>query len=347
MLNINRNRHGLGTAMRLAIALSALALLVEPVCAQPATSSAATDYRAPRTSFGHPSLEATWVSGAILPLEAIPEASDLVVPEAEAKRISDLIVKYNAELPFNFHDPEVPEMFRETGRTSGLAIVRGQRRTRQIVDPPSGILPVTPAARARIVQLDQFFESSVNPPLGPLADNPEQRPVWERCVALQGTPPLASPQATAPLQIFQTREHVVLLWEYGGEARIIPFSDKHKRINFRNPLGDSIARWDGETLVIETINIHPADTTRVFPTLFLSPRSKITEKLTRVSEQELLYQYTVEDPGIYNAPWLAEYSFYRTGDKMYEFACHEGNYSLPNIMRGQRVAEARAAGREY
>jgi hypothetical protein len=136
----------------------------------------------------------------------------------------------------------------------------------------------------------------------------------------------------------------VLHQEYGDDARIIPFTDKHRATNLRNPMGDSIAHWEGETLVIETINLHPQDTTRVFPTLFISRRSKIIEKLTRVSAKELLYQYTIEDPAFYTAPWLAEYSFYATDKKMYEFACHEGNYSLPNIMRGQRLAEERARG---
>jgi hypothetical protein len=333
--------------MRLLTALAAVALLAQPACAQAGSSTAATDYRAPRTSAGQPSLEGKWISNSILPLEAIPEAPDLVVPEAEAKRISDIVVRWNAELPFNYLDPEVPDLFREAGRINGLNIVKGQRRTRQLVLPADGRLPVTPQARARIQQFDDYFHSSVSPPVGPAADNPEQRPVWERCVALQGTPPIASPQAPHPVQIVQTRDHVVLQQEYGGDARIIPFTDRRRTTNLRNPLGDSIARWEGETLVIETINIHPADTIRVFPMLFFTPRSRITEKLTRLSEKELLYQYTIEDPALYTAPWLAEYSFYRTDMKMYEFACHEGNYSLPNIMKGQRVQEARAAGKQY
>jgi hypothetical protein len=164
---------------------------------------------------------------------------------------------------------------------------------------------------------------------------------------MQANPPIASPQTTAPLQVIQTRDHVILHQDYGGEARIIPLTDRHKSINFRHPLGDSIARWEGETLVIETVNPHFADRVRFGPVILLSPRSKITEKLTRLSERELLYQYTIEDPGIYTAPWLAEYSFYRSTDRMYEFACHEGNYSLPNIMRAARVADARAAGKKY
>jgi hypothetical protein len=328
--------------MRVAFALCAAAFLAQPAAAQTATNTALTDYRAPRTSFGHPSLEGIWVSNAILSLETIPEAPTLVVTEAAAKRISDVIVSANADLPFFYLDPEVPEGFRETGRVSGLGIVRGERRTRQVILPADGKLPVTQAAR---LQIDAITRSSVSPPLGNTADNPEQRPLWERCVALQANPPISSPQTSAPLQVIQTRDHVILHQDYGGEARIIPFTDKHKSINFRHPLGDSIARWEGETLVIETINPHFADRVRFGPVILLSPRSKVIEKLTRLSEKELLYQYTIEDPALYTAPWLAEYSFYRSNDRMYEFACHEGNYSLPNIMQGARVAEGRAAGR--
>jgi hypothetical protein len=328
--------------MRYLLALATPFLLASPAFAQ-AANSAVADYKAPRTSYGHPSLEATWVSNAILSLEAIPEAPTLVVPEAEAKRISDVIVRANADLPIFFLDPEVPEGFRETGRMSGLGIVRGERRTRQVVVPADGKLPTTPAARRQIDQIEEITRSSVSPPLGNTADNPEQRPLWERCVALQANPPIASPQTSAPLEVIQTRDHVILHQDYGGEARIIPYADKHKAINFRHPLGDSIARWDGETLVVETINPHFADRVRFGPVVLLSPRSKVTEKFTRVSERELLYQYTIEDPALYTAPWLAEYSFYRSNDRMYEFACHEGNYSLPNIMLGQRVAEQRAA----
>jgi hypothetical protein len=320
----------------------AVAQAASPAQTPRADSTAGVAYKAPHTSLGQPSLEGVWVSNAILSLESIPEAPALVVTEADAKRISDVIVRSNADLPIFFLDPEVPEGFRETGRVSGLGVVKGERRTRQVVLPADGKLPVTPAARRQIDQIEQSTRGSVSPPLGNTADNPEQRPLWERCVSLQANPPIASPQTSAPLEIIQTREHVILHQDYGGEARIIPLAAKHKVISFRHPLGDSIARWDGETLVIETINPHFADRVRFGPVLLLSPRSKITERLTHLSERELLYQYTIEDPTLYTGPWLAEYSFYRTNDRMYEFACHQGNYSLPNIMKGQRVAEERA-----
>jgi hypothetical protein len=106
-------------------------------------------------------------------------------------------------------------------------------------------------------------------------------------------------------------------------------------------LGDSIARWEGDTLVIETISLPENERIRAFSDLVVPAESKVIERFTRLSENELLYQYTIEDPKAYSAPWLAEYSLYRTDQRMFEHACHEGNYSLPNILKGARVADAR------
>jgi hypothetical protein len=323
----------------------AIALLAAPLAAAQSTAPVA-GYKAPRTSAGHPSFEGVWLAQSISELEALPYAPNLVVPEAEAKGISDKVVDYHANLAFNFLDPEVPELFREAGRVNGLSKVRGERRTRQLVLPADGKMPFTPPARRRANELQGYFETASNPPPA-LADNPEQRPVWERCVALGGAPPIANPQTWHPIQIYQTKDHFLLQEEYHNGPRIIPYTDKHRPTNFRSDLGDAIARWEGDTLVIETINLHIQDTTRVFPTLFLTPRSKVIEKFTRVGPKELLYQYTIEDPAVYSAPWLAEYSFYLSDKPLYEFGCHEGNYSLPNIMKAARVADARAAGRPY
>jgi hypothetical protein len=330
--------------MRCVLLGAVIAAIATPAFGQ--TNSAASSYKPPRTSAGHPSLEGVWLSHSISELEALPYAPDLVVPESEAKRISDKVVDYHANLPFNFLDPEVPELFREAGRINGLNTVRGERRTRQLVLPADGRMPFTPPARRRADELEQYFTTTSNPPPA-LADGPEQRPVWERCAALGGAPPIANPQTWHPIQIYQTKDNFVMQAEYHNGPRIVPYTDKHKPTNFRSDLGDAIARWDGDALVIETINLHFMDRTRVFPTLFLTPRSKVIEKFMRIGPKELLYQYTIEDPAIYAAPWLAEYSFYLSDKPMYEFGCHEGNYSLPNIMRAARVADARAAGKPY
>ena len=131
--------------------------------------------------------------------------------------------------------------------------------------------------------------------------------------------------------------------EYGDEARIIPFTSAHRPRRSTALIGDSIARWEGDTLVIETIGLPEKDRVRFFSNLVVTSDARVIERFTRLSEKELLYQYTVEDPTTYTAPWLAEYSLYRTSQRMFEHACHEGNYSLPNILRAQRVKDARTA----
>ncbi|HEX5007551.1 MAG TPA: hypothetical protein VFV70_10590, partial [Hyphomonadaceae bacterium] len=272
-------RHALLAACIVAIASPALAQSTAPI----------DGYKPPRTSAGHPSFEGVWLSHSISELEALPGTPNLVVPEAEAKKLSDMVVNYHANLAFNFLDPEVPELFREAGRLNGLNTVRGERRTRQLVLPADGKMPFTPRARQQADGLVEYFENSPNPPPA-LADGPEQRPVWERCVALGGAPPIANPQTWHPIQIYQTRDFFILQEEYHNGPRIIPYTDTHKPTNFRSDLGDAIARWEGDTLVIETINLHLMDRTRVFPTLFLTQRSKVIEKFARVGPKELLYQ---------------------------------------------------------
>ncbi len=216
-------------------------------------------------------------------------------------------------------------------------MVRGQYRTRQVVEPADGMLPLTRGMRRQLGFIEQALRTQAEPPFP--KDGPEVRPNWERCVVGWGQPPIASTGDINPRQIVQTKDAVVILTEYGPDLRIIPFTDKHGPLLQASALGDAIARWDGETLVIETVGLPAKDTLRPFPTLFVPPTAKVIERYTRVSKTELLYQYTVVDPSVYTAPWLAEYSLFATSRPIYEFACHEGNYSLPNILAGARQQE--------
>jgi hypothetical protein len=304
------------------------ALLLTPIAT---AQSPAPAYSAPRTSFGHPSLEGVWMANNILPMEPPPGATSLTMPEDASKKVSDQFVNFLVNNPAFALDPELPETLRST---DGFPLVRGERRTRAVVEPATGMLPYTP--RARQESMSGFFRL-------PPANNPEERPSMERCLVGFTQPPAAGPGANNPRRIVQTPTQVVLHSEYASDLRIIPLTDRHKPEIFRSAHGDSIARWDGDTLVIETIRLPAADRVRMFPPLVVPAEAKITERLTRLSENELLYQFTIEDPSVYTAPWLAEYSIYRTDKKMYESACHEGNYALPNILRGQRVREERAA----
>jgi hypothetical protein len=284
----------------------------------------------PRTSFGQPSLEGVWGANFFLPLESTAAAPNLVTSEEGSKAMLKAFVTQINAIPALSLDPEIGPGLEAS---EGLAIVRGERRTRAVVEPADGKIPYTPVVRG------QALSGLLT--MGPM-DNPEQRPTMERCLTGFAIPPIAQTNGQ-PMQIIQTPTHVVIHAEYNNDLRIIPFASDHKPAILTTWLGDSIARWEGETLVIETVRTSKQDRVRLFPPMVVPETSKITERLTRLSQGELLYQFTVEDPTAFTKPWLAEYSLYPAKGRAYEFACHEGNYALPNIMKAARVAEERKA----
>jgi hypothetical protein len=314
-----------------AIAPCLYPLAVAQTPPRPAPGAAAAAYVAPRTVFGQPSLEGAWTHNYFVILEAPKGVPDLVVSEADAKAITAKVTNAMAEQFEKGLDPEIPDIVRST---DGLALVRGERRTRSVVLPADGKLPYTPEARE---ELSQRKPGQMN--------NPEERPNWERCVTDIGLPPVTSIGSAKlnPWMIVQTADYVVIHSEHGGETRIIPLADKHRPAVLHPVLGDSIAHWEGDTLVVETTGLPAKERIRGVSNLIVPPDSTVTESYTRVSDNELLYQYTVTDPKTYSAPWRAEYSLYRTNERIYEHACHEGNYSLANVLRGARVLEAQAA----
>ncbi|HEY0438004.1 MAG TPA: hypothetical protein VGC92_15295 [Phenylobacterium sp.] len=282
-----------------------------------------------------PGLDGTWRVNFILPMEAPPGTPGLVVSEHDAKAVAAAVGKVMSDEFAASLDPELPEMVLHS---DGLPIVRGQRRARAVVLPADGKLPYTAAARR---------ETTAEPPSTP-ADNPEQRPNAERCLVGQGQPPLSSFALDSQIQIVTTRDQVVILSEYGDDVRIVPLTKTHAPPLAWTRMGDSIGRWEGATLVIETIGQPDADRVHMAPTLIVPGESTVIERLTPLSDRELLYQFTIVDPKAYAAPWLGEFSWFRTERPMYEHACHEGNYSLPNVLAGARHEEAvarAAAGR--
>ena len=311
---------------------SAFLLTATALAQTPGQQTAAVSYTVPRTSFGQPSLEGVWTQNFMMVMETTPITPTLTVSEIDAKSVLDVFVKRMAAMADSILDPEVLELAHST---DGLPIVRGERRTRNVVLPADGRLPYTRDARKRSSRRGPAFD----------LDNHEERPNWERCITSLGLPPVTGIGTTSvnPRHIIQTPNQIVLHTEYGDEARIIPFSTTHLPPELHSPLGDSIARWEGETLVIETIGLPERDRVRAFSNLIVPGDSKVIERFTRVSENELLYQYTVEDPKTYSAPWLAEYSLYKTDQRMFEHACHEGNYSLPHILQAQRLADKKTS----
>lgn len=307
-----------------AAGLAAFALISTPAAA----GQAAHQAQAGRTADGRPSLEGVWASNNLLLLEATSRTPRLVVPEAEAKPLAAAAAEQEAGGFERGLDPEAPAMLRAL---DGFPLVRGERRTRLVVEPADGKVPYTPEARRE-----------VQSPSRQSFDNPEDRPAAERCLSGVGPPPMTTLNYGTRLQIVQTRDHVVLHMEYGDDVRIVPFATAHGP-PFTSQLGNSIGHWEGPTLVIETVGMPDANRHHNFPTLLVPGGAKVIERLTRVSKTELDYQFTVVDPKTFTAPWLGEFSWFRTSQPMFEHACHEGNYSLPNILAGARHDEAAKA----
>lgn len=318
-------------------ALIAASFLLSPVAfsqsdtATPKPTSLVVDSDVPRAADGKPELDgAVWATNYFPVWDTSPMTKELVVSEDEAKAIVDKMVAGMQRIPDFQIDPEVHIII---GGTDGLPLVRGERRTRLIVEPADGKVPLTDAARTII---------KANAAKGDPMDDYEQRPNSERCLVLSGNPPLFVTVSYNRLRIIQSPGYVVIHNENGDEARIIPFADRRDPATPQNWFGDAIARWDGDTLVVETTRQHPDEVIRgLFGKFPVTPEATVIERFTRVAKDELLYQFTVDDPKSYSAPWLAEYSFRSVDTGMFPSPCHEHNLSLPHILMGARMAEQR------
>lgn len=289
----------------------------------------------PRTPDGRPDFQgAVWAVNFFPVFEATPMSAALSVSEAEGRKIVDTMIAGFLQSVGKLLelDPEGEDLL--TG-VDGLPLVRGERRTRLVVLPADGKVPMKPEVRKEVSSTNFMAIGSL--------DNPEQRPISERCLALNARPPMATPFSYVRLRFIQTPDHVVIHSEDGDESRIVPFAAEHSAAVTPNWLGDSIARWEDDTLVVETIRAAKQGRIRGFNNFVVTPDSKVIERFTRLSKDELLYQFTVEDSEIYTAPWLAEYSFFAADDGMFPGNCHGGNYSLPNILQARVVADERAA----
>lgn len=218
-----------------------------------------------------------------------------------------------------------------------LTKVKGEYRTSIIVDPEDGLMPLTQAGLDK-VKWAQMREEQ-------MFDYAAQRPMVERCMESFGYPPMRAIPYFIPRQIFQNSDHLVMLTEDATGLRIIRLSGAVPDESVRSIAGYSIGRWENDTLVVTTTNLRGDDPARfgIGRPLLYSANSKIEERFTRVSPGELMYRFTIEDDELYSQPWSGEFSMTLWDGPIYEYACHEGNYSLPNALSGGRAVDARAA----
>jgi len=277
----------------------------------------------PRTADGRPDFHGIWSSQWLSPVERSAGVTKLVLNDAEAAKLTaDILARAERNNPL---DPELA-----APDATSLAVVHGEFRSSLIIDPPDGRLPYTETGRA-----------AARSYIGGL-DGPEQRMSTERCIGGVGWAPLQIRSASMLHRIVQTPGFVVLHTEAYDDTRIIPVGAPHKPAALLQPGGDSIARWDGDVLEVETKHPDPEFSTHGIVTV-KSPNAIVTERFELVAPDELVYRYTITDPAYYSVPWTAEYSFVRTSERMYEFACHEGNYSMGGMLSGARREQAQTA----
>jgi hypothetical protein len=290
--------------------------------------------RAQRDKTPHPDLQGTWVGATLTPLQRPPEFKDKAAftPEEAAEYVRTSEDRNRSRLPTDA-DRLTQADFDDTYVETEVIKLDGLR-TSLIVDPPTGMLPpLLPAAKARLAARPKR-----------LYEDPETFGLAERCLlgnfGLGGStaspPMLPSAAAAAYYEIVQTGDYVMIAAEWMHDARIIRMNSAHPAPSIKKWLGDSIGRWDGATLVVDTTNFRP-DTHNVDS----GERLHVVERFTKVNATTLTYRVTVDDPDTWATSWTAEWPFRATDSKIFELACHEGNYAIENFLRGARAEEQR------
>lgn len=320
------------TSMGLLSVMSVVAFLTPAPAAEPLGP-------APRLADGRPDLQGVWDFRTITPMQRPVElGTKAFFTEEEAaawernenRRLDRDAMDLETGASIYPKGGVVP--YNEFWYDRGNKVV-GTKRTSLIVDPPNGRFPaMTPEGKKRA---DLVAAEQAATQLGrPHADSYEDRPLQERCLAgLNAGPPMTPGAYNNNFQLFQTSEYVVILNEMIHDARIVPLDGRpHGRVPQWK--GDSSGHWEGDTLVVDTINFK-----RETSLPNSSSSTHLVERFTRADAETLVYEFTVEDPGVWTRPWTAVVPMRRSNEPIYEYACHEGNYAMASILAGARAAE--------
>lgn len=289
----------------------------------------------PRTADGQPDLQGIWSNATITPLERPADLGTKQTFSAEeaADYEKRAVNQRNADRRASDKEADVATAYNNFWYDRGTKAVR-TRRTSLIIDPADGRIPaLTPQAQKIFDEKQAWMQAHATA-------GPEGRTLGERCILwFTAGPPMLPGPYNNNFQILQTRDRVVILNEMIHDARIIPLDGSpHISSEIRQWMGDSRGHWDGNTLVVDTTNFSDEYSFRG------SDRNMhLIERFTRVSPDELLYEFTVDDPTAFTRPWTAEITVVKTKGPIYEYACHEGNYAMTDILAGARAAEKRGA----
>ncbi len=329
------------------VAIATLVLL-SPALAQ-AQARGGEQWVVPRTSDGHPDLQGNWTNQTITPMQRREGQDRILTWDEVAEREGRVVERSQAGAEAS--DPDRPPL--EAGSNVGaynnvyfefgqrVAIVNGEPLSSLITSPDNGRKPaLTPEGERRRDEIREFRSQ-----FGP-SDNPENRVLQDRCLVSftnHGGPPMTPNYGyNSNYTIVQTADYVMLHYEMVHDTRIIRLGEPDPLPAHMRPwFGDSWGRWEGNTLVVETTNIYPLqDYMGIHPT----PDLTVHERFTRVDEETILYEFTVDDPTTYVEPWGGIVPFKRFDELLYEYNCHEGNYAMSNILSGARYQE-REGGR--
>ena len=326
----------------LAVVIVGVLLAPVPVAGQVPTAGAETGKS--RTSWGDPDLQGVWDFRTLTPLERPDELAGKEVFTAEeaaefvAARLSEIQAR----------DDTVPDdivgNYNQFWFDRGTTVV-GTRRTSRIVDPADGRLPpLTPEAERRATSPEARRVTQAGRGILPPVSWEDLSP-GSRCIHHGKAGPPINPGAyNNNIQLFQTPGYVAILNEQIHSVRVIPLDGRpHLGSGIRQWLGDSRGRWEDKTLVVETTNFNGKYAQVGRPTLTSSEHQSVIERFTRVDAGTLLYEYTVTDPATWAESWTAQVTMNKSQDLLYEYACHEGNYSMSVRLAGARAMEREAA----
>ena len=330
---------------------SALLLAVLCVSATPGVVStaaaqaraAAAEWEVPRTPDGRPDFQGNWTNSTLTPFERREGTERLYTADEVAsleQRPVDRFIRGTAPSDPNRSAPTAGrsvgtynEVYWERG--TRVAIVNGEARTSLVTHPANGRVPARTPEAERLVQERRDLRSQFGP-----YDHPEMRPLGERCIFFgspSGPPMFPVGAYNSNYLIVQTADHLMIMSEMVHDARIIRIGELRPMPKSLRPyFGNSWGWWEGDTLVVETTNLSPLQLIRGVPP---SEDAVVIERFTRVDEETIVYEFTVDDPARWTQPWGGEIPINQLHARVYEYACHEGNYSLAGVLRGARYQE--------
>jgi hypothetical protein len=323
----------------LAVALATFVTLASPCWAGQTASSATKSRLGPHTPDGQPDLQGVWTNATVTPLERPAELAgkDFFTPAEAAAYEKRIVEQNNADRRDRTAEEDLAIGYNDVWWDRGTKVV-ASRRTSLIIDPRDGrVPPLTPEAQRKAAA--RAAARALQP-----ADGPEDRSLDDRCIVRRTAgPPMLPAGYNNNYQIVQGPDHVAIIVEMIHDTRIISLDGRsHLGPKIRKLTGDSRGRWEGNTLVVETTNF--TDKTNFRGS---GENLRVVERFTRTDADTLLYEFSVEDPESFTRPWSGELTMRRVEDALFEYACHEGNISMENILsieRDEEAASRKAAG---